>query len=104
MVKPFKIVDTHLRFDIPVDQPQGVYLLEPRQELQSEHGDGLVAELEVAHLEELLQVRAKQLHDHGVELGAPRAARAHLKHLREARLQGNISSAIFLAAINFCRL
>ena len=98
MFKPFIVVDTHLRFDIPVDQPLGVYLLEPCQELQPQHGDGLVAEFVVAHLEELLQVWAEQLHDHGVELGAPSAARPHLKHLREARLQGNLKTQCHISS------
>ena len=49
-------------------------------------GPSLVAELELAHLEELLQVWAEQLHHHRVELGAPRAARTDLQHPRESLL------------------
>ena len=50
-------------------------------------GWSLVAELELAHLEELFQVGAEEFHDHGVELCAPRAARPDLEHLRESRLE-----------------
>ena len=50
-------------------------------------GPSLVAELELAHLEELLQVWAEQLHHHRVELGAPRAARPDLQHPRESLLR-----------------
>ena len=78
---------TYLRFYISVDQPQRMDLLQPRQKLQPQHRDRLVAELELAHLEEIFQVRAQQLHDQRVELGAPRAARPDLEYLRKSRLQ-----------------
>ena len=37
----FRLSSSYLWFDISVDQPPRVYLFEPRQELQPDHGDRL---------------------------------------------------------------
>ena len=71
-----------LWLNIPVDDVLGMHKLDPRDELNGSHADRLEAKLAAAHVKQVLETRAQQLHHQTIIL----AARAVMKHLWETHL------------------
>jgi hypothetical protein len=63
------LTDTHhevVRFNIAMNEPLCVDILNPRDNLIGQHKNCLHGELAVAGVEEIFQVRAEEVHNHGI--------------------------------------
>ena len=59
-----------IRFDIPVDNPALVALLDSLNHLNANHQDGFEVETPLARLKQILEGGSEQIHDHDVEANA----------------------------------
>lgn len=73
-----------LGLDVPVDEVAAVHVLDAVQQLHGDHEHRLQREAAPAHVKQVLQGRAQELHDQRIVL----AARAEVVHVRDALRTG----------------